>query len=82
MSDENEGVQRDELCDGLRSEYDLSHLLKGAVKGKYTDRYKAGTNVVLLDPDVAAAFPTAEAVNEALRLAMRIAELQKKTNGQ
>ena len=38
-------------------------------------RYRAGTNVVLLAPDVAQAFPTEEAVNEALRLVMRMAKI-------
>jgi hypothetical protein len=50
----------------LRPEYDFSQL-KGGVRGKYLERYRAGTNLILLDPDVAAAFPDAEAVNNALR---------------
>ena len=53
--------------DDLRPEYDFSEL-KGHVRGKYVERYREGTNLVLLDPDVAAAFPDAKAVNEALRL--------------
>jgi hypothetical protein len=56
------------MDDELRSEYDLCELLKGAVRGKYAERYRAGTNLVLLDPDVAKAFPNEQAVNEALRL--------------
>jgi len=59
--------------DDLRPEYDPA-LIRGGVRGKYAERYKAGTNLVLLAPDVAAAFPDAEAVNEALRLLMRVAE--------
>jgi len=47
----------------IRPEYDFS----GGARGKYTARYARGTNVVVLDPDVAAAYPTAEAVNQALR---------------
>lgn len=47
----------------VRPEYDFS----GGVRGKYRARYARGTNVVVLDPDVAAAYPTAEAVNQALR---------------
>jgi hypothetical protein len=43
------------------------YSFKGAARGKHYADYMRGTNVVLLDPDVAAAFPTAEAVNEALR---------------
>jgi len=55
--------------DDLRPEYDFSQL-KGGVRGKYVARYREGTNLVLLDPDVAAAFPDAQAVNDALRLVL------------
>jgi len=64
-----------EIDDELRTEYDLSQL-KGGVRSKYVQRYKAGTNLVLLAPDVAEAFPSDEAVNEALRLLIRIARTQ------
>jgi hypothetical protein len=77
MSVETDRNPDDELEDELRPEYDLPRLLKDAVRGKYAERYKAGTNVVVLDPDVAQAFPTTEAVNEALRLAMQIARIQR-----
>ena len=50
----------------LRAEYDPSEL-KDGVRGKHLDRYRAGTNLALLAPDVRAAFPTDEAVNQALR---------------
>ena len=52
--------------DELRPEYDFSQL-KGGVRGKYVERYREGTNLILLDPDVAAAFPDAKSVNDALR---------------
>ncbi len=52
--------------DDLRPEYDASALQEG-VRGKYLERYRCGTNVALLAPDVRAAFPTDEAVNQALR---------------
>lgn len=57
----------------METEYDFSQgkrgaILQGGVRGKYVDRYRSGTNLVLLDPDVAQAFPNDEAVNEALRL--------------
>ena len=52
--------------DDLRPEYDFSQM-KGGVRGKYIERYRQGTNLVLLDPDVAEAFPDAKAVNDALR---------------
>jgi hypothetical protein len=58
--------------DELRKEYDLK-ALKGGVRGKYHRRYAAGTNLVLLDPDVADAFPSAKAVNEALRVLVNVA---------
>ncbi len=61
------------LDDELRPEYDET-LLKDGVRGKYVERFRAGTNLVLLAPDVAKAFPTAEAVNEALRLLMKVAQ--------
>ena len=64
-----------ELNDELRPEYDLRALLKGGVRGKYVARYRAGTNLVLLDPDVARAFPDEAAVNEALRLVIRLGEI-------
>lgn len=67
---ENE-VEEDEL----RPEYDFSQL-KGRVRGKYVERYRAGTNLVLLEPDVAAAFPDAKTVNEALRLLIKVARTQ------
>ena len=63
------------MDDELRPEYELSELLKGAVRGKYADQYREGTNLVLLAPDVAEAFPDEEAVNEALRLVMRLSQI-------
>ncbi len=61
--------------DEMRAEYVLSKLT-GRVRGKYVERYRAGTNLVLLDSDVQAAFPDAEAVNEALRMLMKVARRQ------
>ena len=58
----------------LRDEYDLSEMTVVA-KGRYAPNRRAAKNVVLLAEDVAEAFPTDEAVNEALRLVMRIAEV-------
>jgi len=66
---------RSEMNDELRSEYDLRELLKGAVRGKYVERYRTGTNMILLDPDVAEAFPNEQAVNEALRLVLQLTEI-------
>jgi len=66
----------DGLDDELRAEYDFSQLRAG-IKGKYAGRYEAGTNLVLLAPDVAKAFPDDESVNEALRLLMELALRQR-----
>ena len=67
---------KDEQNDDLRPEYDLSKLLRTGVQGKYAERFKEGTNLVLLAPDVAEAFPTAEAVNETLRLVLQLTRLR------
>ncbi len=66
-----------EVEDGLRSKYELTSLLRDGEQGQYAGRYEAGTNVVLLDPDVARVFPTSEAVNAALRLVIQLTELQQ-----
>lgn len=63
------------MDDELRPEYDLKKLLKGAVRGKYAARYRAGTNLVLLDPDVAKEFPNEKAVNDALRLVIELSKV-------
>ena len=64
-----------EMDDELRPEYDLAQL-QGGVKGKYAERFHQGTNLVLLEPDVAQAFPNAKSVNEALRLLLKLAKSQ------
>jgi hypothetical protein len=66
----------DELEEELRPEYNFSSMT-GGVRGKYVERYRAGTNVVLLDQDVAKAFPTSTSVNEALRLILQVAQRQQ-----
>ena len=66
---------KDEEGDELRPEYDLGDLLKTGVQGKYAARFREGTNLVLLAPDVAGAFTTEEAVNDALRLVIRLSKL-------
>jgi hypothetical protein len=57
----------------LRPEYTREELGPG-VRGKYYEAYMKSSNLVLLSPDVAAAFPTSEAVNQALRSLIKIAE--------
>ena len=61
--------------DEILPEYDPA-LIRQGERGKYSARYGEGTNVVLLDPDVAAAFPDAAAVNGALRALLQIARRQ------
>jgi hypothetical protein len=61
--------------DDLLPEYDLQQLLRGGVRGKYAKRYRAGTNLVLLDPDVRKAFRSEKAVNDALRLVIELRKL-------
>ena len=64
-------------CMGMKTEYDMKTLLKGATHGKYAQDYQSGTNLVLLEPDVAKAFPNEKAVNAALRLVMKLTEVQE-----
>jgi hypothetical protein len=63
------------MADELRSEYDLSKL-KGGVRGKYAKRFRQGTNLVLLSPDVAKYFPDEQSVNNALRSLVSIAKAE------
>ena len=56
----------------IRREYDFASM-KSGMRGKYAVRYRAGTNLVLLDPEVAQAFPTDAAVNQTLRAVMDMA---------
>ena len=57
----------------LLEEYDFSQ----GVQGNYADRFREGTNLVLLDRDIAEAFPSDEAVNTALRLVMQLQKLPR-----
>lgn len=66
-----------EINDELRPEYNIKSLLKNGVRGKYALRYHAGTNLVLLEPDVAKAFPNEKAVNEALKLVIKLTKIQE-----
>lgn len=65
----------DGLDDDLRPEYDLQQMLRGAEQGKYAERFRQGTNLVLLEPDIAAAFPDEKSVNEALRLVVELTKI-------
>lgn len=66
MSQVNKSGSRDDM----RPEYDI----RGGVRGKYYERYRAGTNVVLLERDVAAVFRDSDSVNRALRLLVNVAQ--------
>lgn len=66
MKKDDETPQDDEL----REEYDRKDL-KGGIRGKYLELYRKGTNLAKLAPDVRAAFPNDDSVNEALRSLMR-----------
>ena len=68
MSQETKEVSGEQM----RAEYDI----RGGVRGKYYERYRQGTNVVVLEPDVAAVFHDAEAVNRALRMLIQVAQKQ------
>ena len=59
----------------MRADYDFSR----GVRGKYARRYARGANVVVLEPDVAKAFPSTEAVNRSLRALAAIIRQQKRT---
>jgi hypothetical protein len=61
----------------MRVEYDFS---KG-IRGKYAKRFAEGTNIILLDPDVAGLFPDSKTVNDALRALARIAQARVKKAG-
>ena len=65
-------TRKNKTNDDLHPEYDLSQLLKRGVRGKYAKRYNAGTNLVLLSPDVRKAFRSERAVNKALRLVIEL----------
>ena len=68
------GTKRSTDRDTMRAEYDF----RGGVRGKYVARYRAGTNVVVLDPDVAASFETAESVNRALRALLEVVPARRR----
>ncbi len=68
-------TERRKLTDELRREYDLSKLQ--GVRGKYATRYQAGTNLVLLSPDVAEYFRDEQSVNTALRKLIHVTKVKK-----
>ena len=69
-----------EMSDELRPEYKMSDFGE-IVRGKYANRIKEESNVVLLEPDIARAFPNDKAVNKALRYLLEIAETSTRLTG-
>ncbi|MGA8762115.1 MAG: hypothetical protein WB562_04415 [Candidatus Sulfotelmatobacter sp.] len=66
--------------DDMRPEYDFASM-KGGMRGRYYEPYRKGTNVVLLEPDVAEAFPTEDAVNDALRGILNTTRASRRISG-
>ncbi len=66
-------MKKTKASDELRMEYNREDLGVG-VRGKYLEEYSKGTNLVLLSPEVAKVFTTAEAVNDALLSLINLAE--------
>ena len=58
--------------DELRPEYNLTELLKGGVVGKHAKSFEAGTNLVLIEPEIHRQFKTGQEVNDALRLVIEL----------
>lgn len=74
----NKARSRDK--DELRRSYKRSDFPAGFTRGKYAARLAAGSNVVVLSPKNAVAFPTSDAVNEALDALLRVARLARLTS--
>lgn len=73
-------MKRKTASDEMRAEYDFDY--SRAVRGKFHKRImKEGSNVVLLDPDIAKAFPTSVAVNEALRVVLQAGQAARGLTG-
>jgi hypothetical protein len=65
-------ARRTDSSGEMRAEYDAA-VFRGGIRGKYAQRFRQGTNLVPLEPDIAAAFPTPAAVNGALRMLLEVA---------
>jgi hypothetical protein len=76
-------MKNDELQDDLKPEYTKEQLGKGT-RGRFYKSYQSGTNLVLLDPEVAKAFPDEKSVNDALKSLIKVAQAsvqQSKVSG-
>jgi hypothetical protein len=70
-------MKKADIAEGMRPEYDFSH----GVRGKYAKKYQRGSNIALLDPDVAKLFPDSKTVNDALRILVKVARQKVKKAG-
>jgi hypothetical protein len=73
MKKEDENISEDDM----RPEYDFSKM-KDGIQGKYATRFKHGSNIIRLEPDVAEVFTNDASVNEALRSLIKLAKSQVK----
>jgi hypothetical protein len=70
-------MKKADKAEEMRPEYDFTQ----GVKGKYSKKYNEGTNIILLDPDVADKFPDSKSVNDALRVLVKVAQQKVKKAG-
>ena len=70
-------MKKANMAEDMKPEYDFSH----GVRGKYAKKYDEGSNIVLLDPDVAKLFPDSKTVNDALRVLVKVARQKVKKAG-
>lgn len=68
------------ITDEMRPEYDFASM-KGGVRGKYAGKAREGTNIVVIEPEVTDAFPTEQAVNEALKGVLNTTRAVRNTGG-
>ncbi len=70
-------MKKADKTEDMRAEYDFSQ----AIRGKYAKKYEKGTNIILLDPDLAESFTDSKAVNDALRVLVKVAHQKVKKAG-
>ena len=71
-------TNEDNFEDDMRPEYDFSQM-KDGIQGKYAEKFRQGSNIIRLEPDVAKVFESEASVNEALRSLIKLAKSQIKT---
>ena len=70
-------MKKADKTEEMRAEYDFSQ----GIRGKYAKKYAQGTNIIILDPDVADLFPDSKSVNDALRVLVKVAQQKVKKAG-